>query len=256
MIFNAVTQTVRLPNRGVTLIELSIVLVIIGLIVGGISIGSSISYSAKLQSIIADKSQVLSAIASYKDKYKAIPGDDKKAESRFGSSATDDGNDDGTINTPDVNNDSWLFWQHLALAGLWKGTFTGDNGPSATNTAWDAVIDSNVPSSSFKGVGYSIYYSSTTDNNFGSTPQKHFLVVGGAIHTDNKMTFGGWIAPTDIVSIDSKYDDGLAISGDIRTHIATANHDSTSCTTGVAPAHVYGTSSTAKCNLLFMFDPN
>lgn len=250
------TSILLYRQKAFTLIEISIVIVIIGLIIGGISVGSSIQQNAKMQGIIADKTMFISALTTYKQKYKAIPGDDAKAESKFGASATDNGNDDGVINTPDVNNDSWLFWQHLALAGLLKGSYTGDNGPSATNTQWDAAIGTNVPKSSFDGVGYSVYYAPSTDNNFGSTPQKHFLVVGKDAHTDNKMTFGGWLLPADTKAVDVKLDDGLAISGNVRTYIANANHGTTSCTTGVAPTHVYNTASTtAVCNLLFMFEP-
>lgn len=242
--------------RGFTLLEISIVVVIIGLIMGGITVGIFVQQSAKLQSVIADQSLIVEAITSYREKYSALPGDHSTAESVFGSSATDNGDDDGNIEKPDVNNESWLAWQHLALAGLWKGSFTGDNGASATNTAWDAVLGSNVPKSAVDGVGYSIYYPPATDNNFGATPQKHFVVVGNDSHTDNITTFGGWLSTTDAMSIDGKMDDTLAYSGNVRTYVADANKGTTDCTTGAAPSHVYNmASSTALCNIMFMFDP-
>lgn len=244
--------------RGFTLLEMSVVIAVIGLIIGGISVASSIKFNASLQGVIADQTMIIAAVASYKEKYKALPGDHSKAESIFGSSATDNGNDDGIINKPDTNNDSWLFWQHLALAKLWKGSYTGDNGADATNTAWDAVIGTNVPKSPFLGVGYSVYYAAPGENNLGASPQTYFLVVGrDSFGGDNHTTFGGWITPLDAKGVDNKADDGLAKSGDIRTEVELANHGTSSCTTTAAPNQVYNFSNTsAYCNMLFQFDPS
>lgn len=243
---------------GLTLVEISIVFVIIGLIASGVAIASNMRWNTKMQSLLMDKGRVVAAIASYKTMYNAIPGDHSTAESVFGASATDNGNDDGNINIPSVNTEIWLVWQHLALAGLWKGVFTGVAGPTGPVAVWDAVIGTNVPKSPFDDVGYSFYYSSAGGTGYGASPQKHFLVVGkDKGFTDNTSTYGGWISPSDIKALDNKVDDGLAISGNVRTYVATANYNTANCTTGVAPAHVYNTANTtALCNLLFMFDPN
>lgn len=241
-------------RAGFSLLELAIVMMIIGLLASGIATGVSLLGAAELQKVMGDKGKILSVINTYKSRYDAIPGDHGRAEDLFGAANTDNGNDNGLIDPPATNNDSWLFWQHLALSGLWTGSFTGDNGINTPNIDSDAVINSNVPAGP-KETGYSIYYDST-DTGLGNTPRHHFIVAGRAQSTTNLQTFGGWLSTEDAASLDIKYDDGVANTGEVRTYVATAGHDTTSCTTTAAPDHVYNTSSTtARCNILLMFEP-
>src|SRR5690242_5646474 len=65
-------------SRGFTLIEMSIVLVIIGLIVGGILKGQEIVNSAREKSVINQINAVRQAQGTYFDRHNALPGDDKK----------------------------------------------------------------------------------------------------------------------------------------------------------------------------------
>lgn len=62
-------------NKGFTLVELSIVLIIIGLLVGGVLIGQNLIESAKLSAFVSQMQQIDAAAAIFKDKYKALPGD-------------------------------------------------------------------------------------------------------------------------------------------------------------------------------------
>ena len=62
-------------REGFTLMELSIVLVIIGLLVGGIMVGKEMIRSSQLQSILKDLDKYNAAILVFKDKYKFLPGD-------------------------------------------------------------------------------------------------------------------------------------------------------------------------------------
>ena len=89
-------------NRGFTLIELSIVLVIVGFIVGGVLTGQELIFESKIKKAYSDMQGLETAAIIYKNKYKAIPGDHDVAYAYFGSncaasSAYCNGNNNGQI---------------------------------------------------------------------------------------------------------------------------------------------------------------
>ena len=82
-------------QRGFTLIEISIVLIIIGLLLGGVLKGQEMINDAKIRNIEQDMAGIAAAIHTYQDRYKALPGDDKRAAGRW--AAASDGDDDGLL---------------------------------------------------------------------------------------------------------------------------------------------------------------
>ncbi len=120
-------------ERGFTLIEIAIVLVIIGLLLGGILKGQEMITQARIRNVVNDLNSVSVAYYAYQDRYRAIPGDDPNANGRWTGTTSGDGNGqvDGNFNaTPSANpppagQESNLFWQHLRLAGLVAGPTTG-----------------------------------------------------------------------------------------------------------------------------------
>jgi len=70
-------------EAGFTLVEIAIVLVIIGLLLGGILKGQEMITQAKIKNVINDFNGVTVAITSYQDRYRAIPGDDQNAATRW-----------------------------------------------------------------------------------------------------------------------------------------------------------------------------
>jgi len=114
-------------NIGFTLIELVIVLMIIALLIGAILKGKQLIDSAQEKQLEKDFSNIPLMIYAYQDKYKAIPGDDKNAASRFSgiTASVQNGDGDGLItgNWFDFNpaTDSTIIWQHLRLANLMTG---------------------------------------------------------------------------------------------------------------------------------------
>src|SRR6267142_5199213 len=68
---------------GFTLVEIAIVLVIIGLLLGGILKGQEMITQARIKNAINDFNGVVTAITSYQDRYRALPGDDKGATTRW-----------------------------------------------------------------------------------------------------------------------------------------------------------------------------
>lgn len=120
-------------HSGFTLIELAIVLVIIGLLLGGVLKGQELINSAKVKNMATDFKNVQVYIYGYQDKFKALPGDDGQVLSHLTSAtlATTggtisngviDGKWDSTTNT----DESVLFWQHVRLANLASGPTTVD----------------------------------------------------------------------------------------------------------------------------------
>src|SRR5580765_674608 len=87
---------------GFTLVEIAIVLVIIGLLLGGILKGQEMITQAKIKNVIADMTGISAAMYGYQDRYRALPGDDKNAGTAGGGTGrwgavTASGNGDGNI---------------------------------------------------------------------------------------------------------------------------------------------------------------
>ncbi len=128
-------------QSGFTLIELAIVLVIIGLLLGGVLKGQELINSAKVKSLVADFKNVPVYIYGYQDKFKALPGDDVAAKTHLGDLATNAqvntaGYIDGAWNSSLLSDDSILFWQHVRMAGLAPG-------PTAIGSDINAFVPKN-----------------------------------------------------------------------------------------------------------------
>jgi prepilin-type N-terminal cleavage/methylation domain-containing protein len=119
-------------QKGFTLVEIAIVLVIIGLLLGGVLKGQELINSAKVKNFANDFRTIPLFIYGYQDKYKALPGDDSAAATHVAGAAnattpaSSQGN--GVINGPWNSNlatdESYLFWQHVRLAGFAPGPTT------------------------------------------------------------------------------------------------------------------------------------
>jgi prepilin-type N-terminal cleavage/methylation domain-containing protein len=125
-------------NQGFTLVEIAIVLVIIGLLLGGILKGQEMITQAKIKNVISDFSGISAAYHGYVDRYKKIPGDDPcagttnsaisastcgTAVGRWTGASHGDGNGvvAGKYNSAASADESRMWWDHLRRAGFVSG---------------------------------------------------------------------------------------------------------------------------------------
>jgi prepilin-type N-terminal cleavage/methylation domain-containing protein len=119
-------------NGGFTLIEIAIVLVIIGLLLGGVLKGQELINSAKVKNLANDFRIVQTFIYGYQDKFKALPGDDPNASTHLTGGTNGNGNGviNGLWNSATATDESFLFWQDVRLAGFAPGSTDITNLPT------------------------------------------------------------------------------------------------------------------------------
>jgi prepilin-type N-terminal cleavage/methylation domain-containing protein len=131
-------------QSGFTLVEMAIVLVIVGLLLGGMLKGQELMLGAKVKALANDFRIIPTYLYAYQDKFKALPGDDANAAAHVTgatlatSPAGNQGNGviDGNWNSTALSDESFLFWEHVRLANLAPGpTATTDSAYAPTNAA-------------------------------------------------------------------------------------------------------------------------
>lgn len=188
-------------NRGFTLVEMAIVLIIIGIILAAVLKGGDLIEGAKEKKFKSELDQLSTAYYTYVDKYSRVPGDDNTAVARWAAPAgTQNGNNDGLINTTatvpastvDEQSNQVGALDHLRRAGFIQGT---------------ANVAANYASTTYPGVSM----------NFGMGT----AAVWGK--NTNLILITG-ISAADALLLDAKYDDGVANTGDIRDNAGGATY--------------------------------
>jgi prepilin-type N-terminal cleavage/methylation domain-containing protein len=129
-------------QRGFTLVEIAIVLVIIGLLLGGVLKGQELINSARAKTVIADFRSVSTYAYGYQDRFRALPGDDAAAATHVtGVSASTGGTPgngriEGNWNSVTATDESVLFWQHVRLANFASGDGRDPASSDVTIAAW------------------------------------------------------------------------------------------------------------------------
>lgn len=203
----------KIKQKGFTLVEIAIVLVIIGLLLGGILKGQEMIVQAKIKNAMADFSGISAAYHGYNDRYRAIPGDDSGAGNRWlanattGATTASPGNGDGVVsgkyNSTTAADESRLWWDHLRRAGFVAGTGTAQ------------------PTNAFTGmIGVQ-----TGD---GASPP--VAVLGGF---NSLLVCSANIPDKVAIAIDTSMDDGLLLNGTVRARLQAApNEDVTGSVSG------------------------
>lgn len=204
-------------KTGFSLVELSIVLVILGLLVGGILAGQSLIRAAELRAVGTEYSRYTTAVMSFRDKYFALPGDMTNATSFWGVNAgcatavagtgtqTCNGNGNGLVLGADPGGfqEHFYIWQHLANAGLIEGSYNGV-GPNYYDCDPTRCPVGKISGSAW-GVTTPSLYSGTTSWWWNDAIRTHFMFG----RDNNGYPLGSLLKPEEAWNIDKKVDDGM-----------------------------------------------
>lgn len=237
---NKLRQENAAQGSGFTLIEVAVVLVIIGLLAGAIVIGRDLIATAQLMQFGSSIQSYQRATATFQLKYNALPGDMPNATKFWGTAAggcpfygnatpgaaTCNGNGDGQIGNETylsseyqngVQPEEWLFWQHLANAGLIAGQYTGD-GPGNGGGSDLIYPGLTSPLAGFNSINGTGVVAVTYGAPYGAGLPSNNYIVAGAQYTGDY--FGGEIfTPEQAGYIDTKFDDGYPFTGWINTEV-------------------------------------
>ncbi len=208
------------------------VIVVIGLLVGAISATRNFMSNAQLNSLVNESKYYVNAFQQFgqlNTTRHAIPGDFAQAKTIW-PAAVDNGDGNGLIRAAATAQNCELFgaFQHLALAGLIRGSFTGKSadGTSGASATKQAGIGKNIPQSVMDRVGYYFDHPDALDGNVSGDgvyfdgKYGHVLIVAGA--TTSAMPDTAFLTPMQTMKIDDKYDDGAPGKGWIRVPNTTA----------------------------------
>lgn len=209
----------RRHTQGFTLIEIAIVLVIIGLLLGGVLKGQELITGARVRNLISQQDGIKAAYFGFLDRYRALPGDYPQATTNI-TGATVNGNGNGQIEAPaSGTREDIAVWEHLSRAGFINGAYT------AASTYSTASGPAN-PYSMFLVVAYDNRYADAA-----TAATRHNLKTGNQI-------------PADILAeVDRKIDDGNAQLGTFRfsDHSATGVQPTAANCQGTGAWKVTGT---------------
>lgn len=189
-------------QSGFTLIEIAIVLVIIGLLLGGILKGQELINSARVKNLGTDFRNIPLFIYGYQDKFRTLPGDDPSAAAHVGTASITpaSGNGNGVINgdwfSTTAADESVLFWQHVRLAGL---------APGLTTVPTPLPGDYNPKNASGGIIGIQSGTTSVTDT---PVQDKNGVAIGGAYVICSTGILGKFVKQLDIQMDDGETDTG------------------------------------------------
>lgn len=246
----------RPKQKGFSLVELSIVIVIIGLIVSSVLVGQDLVRGAEIRALVADYERFNQAGATFRERFNGLPGDRRTSGTYgFGAAATE-----GTLSTNGVSEDGILqdlndaqadnsgefvmFWNQLAESDLLAGAYNG------------LAIDSEDLSDTLpqaKGGGYWGTFSDGTDNYY-----IHGATYNGA---DDTYATTDIISPRDLSNLEQKIDDNRPGRGIVRARDGHATAPLTAadsagtdaCTDAATPAAYDLDIETQTCTFTILF---
>jgi len=188
------------PQRGFTLLEIVVVMLIVGFLLAGVLKGQEMITSAKVKRVAGQLDEIRAAYLGFQDRYKALPGDYRDAPvymtcpggtCLYGNGDSRIRDNETPVNGSQVHEDL-LLWSHLSSSGFLKGDYRMSDGESV-------ATDANSPKNP-----YSIYLQIVFDGAYG-------LSNGGTPRHNLKT--GGQIPVNVLMELDRKVDDGKPYKG-------------------------------------------
>jgi prepilin-type N-terminal cleavage/methylation domain-containing protein len=191
-------------QSGFTLVELSIVLVIIGLIVGGVVGGNSLVQSAKLKNTVSQFQKFQISYNMFKDKYDAMPGDITTATSYWGTSpyycnavlGSCNGNGDNKVTAWTL--ELRTFWIHMVDAGLL---------PRLNEDPWNSDLSKAMPKSKIRKGTFLAMNDQLSGKNVTA-----LSIMLSEMYADG-IPWVAVLTTQEASDIDRKMDDGFPASG-------------------------------------------
>jgi prepilin-type N-terminal cleavage/methylation domain-containing protein len=212
-------------QSGFTLIEIAIVLVIIGLLLGGVLKGQELITSARVRNLISQQDGVKAAYFGFLDRFRSLPGDYSLASTNIANVAAGaNGNGNGQIQSilgGGTIDEHIAVWDHLSKAGFINGSYTYAVLPETPATA---------PSNP-----YVRYIQVINDNVYGA----------GAGAVRHNIKTGNQIPSEILAEIDRKIDDGNPVGGVFQFSTYNGGAGGTAPTGGAAGQCYVGTTWTA-----------
>jgi len=212
----------RKKQKGFTLVELSIVLVIIGLIISSVLVGQDLVRSAELRAVVTEYEGFNAAVGTFRGRYNGLPGD-IQGQTDYGWQGN--GNEDGLLVATGAAahgaTENVFFWNHLGSTGaaLISGSYAG---VAITNTA--AATTGGLPSTRVGG-----FWGVFTANGY------NYYILGAAQpNAANNQTTAAILNALDARGIDEKIDDGRPGRGVVQARGANNTNADAAATTQAA----------------------
>jgi prepilin-type N-terminal cleavage/methylation domain-containing protein len=189
-------------QKGFTLVEIAIVLVIIGLLLGGILKGQELINSARVRNLADSTSGIQAAYFGFIDRYRRVPGDwdMTNAGNAIAGTITSGGNNNGRLDTTGAWDEANALWEHISKAGFISGAYVGGTGEPNSNNGVAPLNPFNSPII----VARTDKYLDVT----GGQPSRLHLIIGRG-------------TPVDIArELDTKLDDSNPDTGNLRSAAA------------------------------------
>lgn len=260
------TFPVSSRRDGFTLVELSIVLVIVGLLVGGVFVGRALIRATELRNVAVEYQQYQTTVNAFNTRYRGLPGDLDRATKIWGeapecddwsngpvsadrSTCNGDGSYTMVFTYPDSttsDKESLLFWQHLSLSGMMEGKLDAYWGP-------ELISGRSVPPSSLKSALWRVVHHTADDA--GVFPAQRNKNLYRLVTAEGNAV----MTTSEAFDVDEKIDDGNPGTGSVTIYPGDMADEECTVTSGGNPTSAsdtgirYGQSNDTVCSPLFVF---